>query len=73
MVTLTYPASTDLQSGVKRYEIQRNGVRISSTTETKLNDKTVAPETTYEYRVRAIEVVGNVSAFSRAVTVNVPK
>jgi chitodextrinase len=57
------PASDD--GGVIGYDIFRNGVQIASVGSTPgFMDSTVAPTTTYQYRVRARDGAGNTSALS---------
>ena len=68
-ITLNWMASTDA-SGIQRYEIQRDGVKISDApgNATSFIDSTVSPSTTYTYAVRAIDGANNASAFSNTAT-----
>lgn len=74
-VSLNWTASTDNSGGIVYYEIHRS--TTSSTTgfsligETSINnyyDPSVAPETTYWYKVVAFDSSGNLSGFSNVVS-----
>jgi len=72
-VLLNWLASTDA-SGIQRYEIQRDGVKISDApgNATSFVDSTVSASTTYTYAVRAIDGANNASAFSNTATATTP-
>ncbi len=72
-VLLNWTASTDA-SGIQRYEIQRDGVKISDAAgnATSFVDSTVSPATTYTYAVRAIDGANNASAFSNTASATTP-
>lgn len=61
-----WPSRDDI--GVAHYAIYRDGVRIATTPTTRYVDLTVRVNTTYSYRVTAVDAVGNESPRSRAVT-----
>ncbi len=69
-VLLNWIASTDA-SGIQRYEIQRDGVKISDApgNATSFVDSAVSAATTYSYAVRAIDGANNASAFSNVANV----
>lgn len=75
-VTLTWSASSGSR-GIKRYVIQRRSSRTANwdperwTTATSFTDSSVAPLTTYQYRVRAMDNGGfrSASAFDYATTI----
>jgi uncharacterized repeat protein (TIGR03806 family) len=72
-VLLSWTASND-PSGIARYEIRRNSVRIADAAgnATTFLDSTTAPETMYSYAVRAFDGAGNGSASSNTATVTTP-
>lgn len=71
-IDLTWTASTD-EVGVTGYEIYRNDSLLSTTgSVTTYADTTVAPETTYQYSVRARDAAGNVSDPSNSATATTP-
>ena len=67
-ITLSWDAATDNAggSGVKEYKVFRNNLffRTVSAPAVDMNDVTVAPDTTYNYRVAAVDVAGNQSTQS---------
>ncbi len=69
-VAFKWNASTD-DSGKVAYEIDRDGTIITPTaiTETSYFDTPVKPNTTFIYKVRAVDPFGNKSAFSAALTI----
>ena len=80
-VNLSWSGSSDNQggSGVQSYQLQRctgsgctDFASLGSATSAAYGDTTVSPVTTYRYRVRAVDVVGNASDFSAPVSVNTP-
>jgi acid phosphatase type 7 len=71
-IDLAWTASTDAV-GVTGYRIYRNGSLLTSTGPlTTYPDTTVAPDTTYEYSVRAHDEAGNVSDPSNSDSVTTP-
>src|SRR3989454_927206 len=80
-IHLSWSASTD-NVGVTGYRVYRcqgssctNFVRIATPTATSFNDTGLAANTTYRYRVRAIDAAGNrsnYSAITNATTRNTP-
>lgn len=64
-VTLTWSAS--LTSGVT-YAVFRDNVQIGTTSALTYRDGTVATGSTYSYKVRAVDVYGQASAFTAPVT-----
>lgn len=70
-VNLSWTASTD-DLGVTGYNVYRDGVKISTASDAKYADATVAPNATYEYTVSAYDGSGNNSAQTPPVSVTVP-
>lgn len=70
-VTLAWNASTDALSGVARYELYDGAVLVAAVTECRAA-LTVEPGSQHSYTVRAVDVAGNVSAFSAIGVVSVP-
>jgi hypothetical protein len=70
-VALTWQASTDFKggSGVKDYDVLRDGVIVGVTAALTFTDTKVASATTYQYAVRARDNAGNVSVPSVPVSV----
>lgn len=62
-VSLSWAASTD-NVGVTGYQVFRDGVQTGTSTTTSYTDTSAAPNTTYNYLVRAYDAAGNVSADS---------
>lgn len=54
-------AASDDDTGVCSYEVTRDGVLVGTTTTTSLFDSDLAPDTSYSYKVRALDAAGNVS------------
>lgn len=73
-VNLSWNASTDSGSGVKQYNISRNGVLIKTVLApaTSTSDTTVAGATTYSYTVSATDNKGNTSSASTPAGVTTP-
>jgi hypothetical protein len=66
---LSWAPSTD-DSGRVVYEIERDGVTIGTFVwENNHVDRSVSPNSTYSYRVRALDLSGNVSNWSSAIQV----
>ena len=70
-VSLSWQASTDFKggSGVKNYDVLRNGAVVGTTVGLTYTDSSVASVTTYQYAVRARDNAGNVSVPSVPVSV----
>jgi lysophospholipase L1-like esterase len=62
-LSFSWDASTD-DFGVAHYDVFRNGQKIASTSNTNYTDANLAPDTTYDYHVVAIDVAGKASANS---------
>ncbi|GAB4294909.1 MAG: hypothetical protein Fur0034_03080 [Desulfuromonadia bacterium] len=72
-VTLIWsPASTTGVNPVVGYEISRGGVKLATVSVTTYADRPLAPETSFEYSVRAIDAAGNRSS-ALSVTVTTPR
>jgi chitodextrinase len=67
-VNLSWSPSTD-NVGVAGYIVERNGVKISTSTATSFGDATVSPNTNYSYTVIAYDAAGNDSQASAPATV----
>ncbi|MBW7477848.1 starch-binding protein, partial [Paenibacillus oenotherae] len=67
-VTLTWTPSTD-DKGIVKYEVYRDGVLIGETTTTSYTDTTVTANKTYVYTIKAVDTIGQKSAFSAPVSV----
>ncbi|MCX7923736.1 MAG: fibronectin type III domain-containing protein [Clostridia bacterium] len=59
-IWFTWEASSD-NTKVTHYEIYRDGVRLTATTATLLNNTGLIPGKTHEYSVRAVDSLGNLS------------
>ena len=65
LVSLAWDASTDAETGVDHYILRRDGTVLNaSVTGTSYTDTTVLPESSYQYTVSAVDLVGNESAQS---------
>ena len=67
-VTLTWTASTD-NVGVAGYHVRRDAVIVATVTGTSYIDSGLTPGTTYQYRVRAFDAAGNLSAYTAPLSV----
>ncbi len=70
---VSWTASTD-DVGLQSYEVFRDGVAVGTVpdTETAFTDTTVLASTTYDYKVRAWDLAGNVSPLSVGASVTTP-
>ncbi|EGO6308704.1 lytic polysaccharide monooxygenase [Listeria monocytogenes] len=68
-IALCWQASTD-NVEVKNYEIYRNNVKIATSTKTMFDDTKLVSNTTYKYKVYAVDTSGNRSLVSNEITVN---
>jgi glucose/arabinose dehydrogenase/chitodextrinase len=78
LVTLSWVAATD-NVGVTGYEIERcsglgcdSFAPLTTTGATSFNDTTVAPETSYSYRIRATDAAANLGGYSAVTTATTP-
>jgi hypothetical protein len=72
LVNLTWSASTD-NVAVAQYQIFRNDALIGTVgPQTTYSDNTAAPNTTYTYKVQAVDWKGNLSGLSTALGVTTP-
>jgi len=55
--------------GIKEYEIYRNDQSVGKRVGTSFSESGLSPETSYEFKVRAIANNGQISAFSVPLTV----
>jgi cellulose 1,4-beta-cellobiosidase len=63
-IRLRWKASTDDESGVARYEVRRDGVRIASALTNGYDDGGLGAGSRHSYTVVAVDGVGNVSSSS---------
>lgn len=71
-VDLTWSAATD-DFGVTGYDLFRNGTLLTVLGPvTSYSDTSVAPLTSYQYTLRALDAAGNISAASAAASVTTP-
>lgn len=71
-VELSWNAARDEESGVAGYRVYRDGVRVGDPAETSFADEEVEPETTYTYRVSAVNGAGTEGEPSPPATVTTP-
>lgn len=72
-VVLTWDASDDVLSGLQRYELDRDGTPLLGDTQATYSDTGLAPGATYNYRVAARDVAGNLSLPSDPLAVTLPE
>lgn len=70
--TLLWDASTDTGSGVKGYNVYRDGTKVADAPDTTATIDGLAPGTDYSFTVEAYDFSGNTSAKSAAVAVRTP-
>lgn len=68
-VALSWQESSDVGGGAVSYVVHRNGVRVATVNAPRFTDQGLLADTSYVYRVTAIDGAGNSSAPSAAVTV----
>ncbi|MBO7392629.1 MAG: phosphodiester glycosidase family protein [Abditibacteriota bacterium] len=68
-ITMSWTASTD-NYGVKYYKIFRGTAQVGTSETTEFTDKGLANETSYSYRVSAVDFAGNESSKCTAVTMS---
>ncbi|MBC2184174.1 chitin-binding protein [Listeria sp. FSL L7-0233] len=67
-IALCWQASTD-NVEVKNYELYRNNTKIATSTKTMFDDTKLASNTSYKYKVYAVDTSGNRSLVSNEITV----
>lgn len=67
-VSLKWNAAVD-NIGVKNYQIFRNDVLITTTSNLTFVNSSLKRNTSYTYKVRAVDAAGNLSTFSNSITV----
>jgi IPT/TIG domain-containing protein/fibronectin type III domain protein/CARDB protein len=67
-INLTWTPSSDPSSGIKDYQVERNGTIIATTTVASFGDSNLSPNTSYSYTVIAVNGV-NLTTASSTVTV----
>ncbi|WP_010518683.1 fibronectin type III domain-containing protein [Croceivirga radicis] len=66
---LSWSGATD-NSGVSAYKVYKNGVLEQATTnESEYQSNNLLPNTSYEYKLKAVDFYGNESSFSNTLTV----
>lgn len=70
-VALSWTGSTD-NVALEGYRVLRDGVLVGFATGTTFTDSTATGGSQYTYTVQAVDVAGNASGLSNAVTVNTP-
>ena len=70
-INLSWSPSTD-NVAVANYRLYRNSVQVATLTSTTWQDTGRSPATTYTYTADAVDVSGNASGLSAAVTVSTP-
>lgn len=68
-LVLNWTASTDNET-VSSYDVFLGDNSIGTTSETSLNVSDLEPDTPYQFKVRAIDESGNISAFSQVLEVS---
>jgi RHS repeat-associated protein len=68
-VVLTWSATTDAGSGLRRYQVWRDGTMLATTTALNYTDDTVVPASTYSYSIIAEDWHGSLST-ATSVTAN---
>ena len=71
-IDLTWDASTDSQSGIANYIVYRDGNAVATPTATNYSDNGLAPITTYEYRVSAVNGDGLEGSKSNRMSATTP-
>ena len=61
LVFLSWKASTDAGSGLKEYEVYRNGTKVATTTDNYYIDENIGT-----YQIKALDNAGNISASDEA-------
>ncbi|MBC2010795.1 lytic polysaccharide monooxygenase [Listeria welshimeri] len=67
-IDLCWQASSD-NVAVKNYEIYRNNTKIATTTSTMFQDINLINNTSYKYKIYAVDIAGNRSLASNEITV----
>lgn len=71
-VDLSWQAASDPESGVASYRVYRNGAVVASPTGTSFSDTGLQSQTTYSYRVSALNGAGLEGAKSGTVSIATP-
>jgi fibronectin type 3 domain-containing protein len=78
-INLTWTASTETGGTISGYLLERcsgagcsNFAQIATPTTTSYNDTGLIPSTSYSYRVRATDALGNLSPYSSTATASTP-
>ena len=71
-VAFSWTASTD-NVGVSNYEVARDGLVMGLSQTTYFIDSTITPGTIYLYTVKAVDTMGNASAWSTPLQVTTPQ
>ncbi len=78
-INLTWTASTETGGTISGYLVERcsgascsNFVQIATPATTSYNDTGLTPSTSYSYRVRATDALGNLSPYSPTATASTP-
>jgi hypothetical protein len=69
VVNLSWPASSDVGSGISSYRAFRNGALLATTSATTHQDRSATTSGTYDYTVVAVDGVGNTSGTGNVVRV----
>lgn len=70
-VALSWTASTDA-GGLKFYKVIRNNIVIGKPAANSFVDTSVAPSTSYKYKIRAFDLAGNKSPMTNEIIVTTP-
>lgn len=68
-VALSWQASSDASGSALTYVVHRDGVRVATSASPRFTDQGLRADTSYVYRITAVDGSGNSSAPSAAVTV----
>lgn len=68
-ITLSWKAANDAESGITKYVIYRDGIKIGESFTNSYTDTTVTPNTTYTYQVTAVNGSGLESTQSASIII----
>jgi len=71
-VEITWSASSDDEGGLISYSVYRNGAFLGTTSALAWTNRTVVPEATYTYTVRALDPAGNLGDASASAIATTP-
>ena len=71
-VEITWSASSDDEGGLISYSVYRNGAFLGTTSALAWTNRTVVPEATYTYTVRALDSAGNLGDASASAIATTP-